>query len=413
MPSPALALLKKHWFFLGVALVLTLGCLMPNPIAHLSAYTIGPYRLRTWLITLIMLLTAFTLPIRNIGAGAKNWLGLLLMLAMSYGAYPLLTYGVARTGWWLQGVDPTTAPLDQWAYGAGLVIIAAVPTTMASGIIWTRQSGGDDALALVGMILGLLFSIVLTPLVLSWTLFPLLSKDAVDFAPSGMRTQLIDDLTKLILIPVITGQLLRIFKPLAQQGDQYRKEISLLLQIFVLITIWFSVAGQMATATPTTPVAGAVAAVAAVVAPPAAPQLPGLGVLAFLIGSTLLIHCATLALGWGLALLFRQPAPAVICVGLNGAQKTLPVALLVLSLLPARWAHSLDAAVWSFILVHVTQLSVDALLIPHFKAWSERAAAAQAVRMDGGPGSSSVPLTGGTAGSGGAIAPPAGPEGQK
>lgn len=364
--SRPLQWILRNWFFVGVVLVLMLGCLFPDPVAQLSALTFGPYRVRAWLITVIMLFTAFTLPIRNIGAGARNWVGLLLMLAMSYGAYPLFTYAIARGGWWLQGIDPATMPLATWVYGAGLIIIAAVPTTMASGIIWTRQSGGDDALALVGMILCLLCSIVVTPLVLSWTLFPLMAQGTAGFATDEMRAKLIEDLTKLILIPVVLGQLLRLARPLAAKGDRYRKEISTVLQVFVLVTIWFSVAGQMAT-----PPAGLDAI-------PVQPHLPGIGILIFLIGSTLVIHLATLGLGWGLARLFHQKAPVVICVGLNGAQKTLPVALLVLALLQNQWknsAHGLDAVVWSFILVHVTQLSVDALLIPYFRAWSEQQAA--------------------------------------
>src|SRR6185437_4536012 len=82
--------------------------------------------------------------------------------------------------------------------GLGLLIIASVPCTLSSAVLWTRQAGGDEAMALL---------IVVLTNAMGWLVTPLWLAGAVEVKldPVAMMRSLV----VILVVPVVLGQLAR------------------------------------------------------------------------------------------------------------------------------------------------------------------------------------------------------------
>jgi sodium/bile acid cotransporter 7 len=267
---------------------------------------------------LVIFLSALGLPGHRLAGAAGRPLPALGGLAISYGLLPALAWQAGRL-----------LPLED--FRIGLLLVASVPCTLASAVIWTRLAGGDDATALLITLLTNATGWLATT---AW-----LALAAGEGTGAGPALPMMLRLIVVLVLPVALGQLARAAGPVARAAARHQTGLSVLTRLLVLAMMLKAALGvrDRLAGGPAGVTAGLLLAVAAVC-----------------VG----LHLAGLAGGlWGGRCLgFDRPRR--IAVGIAGSQKTLPVSLM---LFEAHFAGYPLAGV-PMVLYHFGQLIADTLL---------------------------------------------------
>lgn len=109
---------------------------------------------RGWLVAGIFFLSGFDLRTSELGGAIRDYRLHVFVQATSLAVAPLLFYSAAS----LLSHSALPAALLE-----GFVVLGCLPTTVTSGVAFTRASGGDEAGALFNATLGNLLGVVVTP----------------------------------------------------------------------------------------------------------------------------------------------------------------------------------------------------------------------------------------------------------
>jgi sodium/bile acid cotransporter 7 len=137
---------------LGLVVVLSAAALAPN--VGQSGGPIAGRSWQGWIVAAIFLLGGFDLRTSELGGAIRDVRLHLFVQGTSLVAAPLLFYAAARL--------LTHAPLPAMLL-EGFVVLGCLPTTVTSGVAFTRASGGDEAGAMFNATLGNLLGIVVSP----------------------------------------------------------------------------------------------------------------------------------------------------------------------------------------------------------------------------------------------------------
>ncbi|HEV3260345.1 MAG TPA: bile acid:sodium symporter [Gemmataceae bacterium] len=238
-----------------------------------------------------------------------------------------ISYGPLPAAGWLAGrllPDPDLA--------VGLMLITAVPCTLASAVLWTRRAGGNEATALLVVLLSTGTSwLVTTAWLVGGTGIGRVSVDPWDM----MRVLLL-----ALVVPVLLGQSARAFPWLARAAARHKVVVGVASQLLIL-TVIIKAAVEVSLEMRQTAVA-----------------LP-LGAIAAAAGLCLLIHLAAWASGFWGGRVLRFDRGTRIAVGFACSQKTLPVGLV---LFEAYFRGDHPLAVLPVAFYHFGQLVVDTLI---------------------------------------------------
>ena len=162
------------------------------------------------------------------------------MLAMTWplklGA--LISVGIRPSGALLATfLNLIVAPILAWPLsglltedlGNGLIIAAAVPSTLASAAVWTRRAGGNDTIAILVTILTNLSCFVITPI---WVY----GLAGIDW-PEGSLSGIIGNLLLFVVAPMVLGQIMRMSSKSASWADLNKPALSILAQVGILIMV--------------------------------------------------------------------------------------------------------------------------------------------------------------------------------
>ena len=200
----------RHWFLIVLALGVGSALLMPGVVHHATDFW-EPRRT----IAISLFLMAWTMPTRSLVEEVRQPLAALWALVLSYGLVPLSAWLIGFLG-----------PIDD--VQVGLILVASVPCTLSSAILWTRMAGGNEATALMTVMGTTFLSFALTTL---WLY--LLTGTEIQFDVPQMMLELIGTL----ILPVIAGQLLRRIPPCRRFAERYKISISIFSQFFVLAIV--------------------------------------------------------------------------------------------------------------------------------------------------------------------------------
>ena len=193
-------LIRKQWFL--IVLLLALAC------GYCFSQLLQPLADAVWLKWLVVAATMFVmawpLEFGKLYQALARPLAPLLATAINFVLIPLLAWPVSK----MLGVE----------LGPGLIVAAAVPSTLASGAVWTRRAGGDDSVAVVVTLLTNGSCFFVTPLIVY-----LLIGDVVD---NAVFLGAIYKLLFFVVLPMALGQIVRIHRRSAVWATAHKPQLS-------------------------------------------------------------------------------------------------------------------------------------------------------------------------------------------
>lgn len=313
--APPWARLAKHWFLIGLALVLLAGIFLHEPLkplAQLSGF-------QSSVVFIVMWMMAVPVPFALVrGALTRPWPAILASL-LNMGLLPLLA---CAAGFMLNR-----------ELGGGLIVAAVIPCTLASAAVLTRKAGGDDTVAIFVTLITNAGCALITPL---WIVGLLGQSIHLDLG------NLMSSLGWLVLLPMVIAQSMRLLPAFARAANSGKLLLATLCQIGILTMVLLG-AIQMGQR----------------LASGDAPSLSLPQMIALMLICCAL-HLLTLYAGWMIAAATGIQRPQQIAVALAGSQKTLMIGL--------KLALDCGVSILPMIVYHVLQLVLDSLLAERWKA---------------------------------------------
>ncbi len=203
MPS----FLAKHWFLLTLALGLTAALIRPEAWRPVTEY---------WepnvAVAFSLFLIAWTMPTGALLAEMRQPWASTWAVLLSYGLVPI---SAGLLG--LLAPDPSVR--------IGLILVASVPCTLSSAVLWTRLAGGNEATALLTVMGTTFTSWFATTALLFW-----LTGAEVELDVADMMAKLVVTL----IVPVIAGQGLRLLSICVRFVERHKPAFGVVSQLLIL-----------------------------------------------------------------------------------------------------------------------------------------------------------------------------------
>ncbi len=180
------AFLSRHWFLCG--LIVMVGMAAAAPWVGARGGPLKPELTVHLAVAAAFLVSGMTLPLARLQAAAGRWRLHLFIQGFGFVLVPALVWSLLPVIRWCGG---------SLALAQGFVVLACLPTTIASCAIFTRAAGGNEAAALCNSVLGNLLGLIVTPALL------LLLLGTHGEAPI---TAVLTQLSLEVLLPLLLGQ---------------------------------------------------------------------------------------------------------------------------------------------------------------------------------------------------------------
>ena len=295
---------KKLFLPVGMLVAVALAFIVPDPGIWFKGL-----KLNNWLIIAIFLVCGWQTT-ADLKFDRKFLLVFVTGALITLIAAPFAGWGIAK-GFHL---DPLSA--------AGLMVIAAMPPTLSSGVVMTGTAGGNTLLAMTVTIGYSFIGVFILPIIL-----PLVLPEGTEIVVKPGKMLL--DLALLVILPAVIGVGLRLLtkKKLPAWGGH-------IPSLCVILLVWgfFSAASADMLKFP-------------------------VGTLLAAAAGSLLLHVALMAGMWYGSALFKADVPERKAMLFTGASKTLTIALATLSIIGASGTAVIPCMVFYFL-----QMLIDSAL---------------------------------------------------
>lgn len=296
----------QNWFLIGLLVALLIGFQWSTTFELLTKLD----WLKWVIVTGTMFLMAWPLEFGSLQRTVSRPLAPLLASGLNMIAIPLLVWPLVG----IVGGD----------LGAGLMVAAATPCTLASSAVWTRRAGGDDSVAIMVTILTNATCFLTMP-------FWIYVQTGNSIGPEVLAGTTFK-LFFFVVLPIMVAQLLRVNRRSAVWATRQKPMLSVLAMIGLLSMVFM----------------GAISMGLRFGEQSRTISLVMVAVVAVLV---LVVHCLVFWGGIGIARLIGLAREQQIAVGFSGSQKTLMIGLTV--------AITLHMSIIPIVLYHAIQLIVD------------------------------------------------------
>ena len=215
------AFLKRNWFILGIVTVLLAGFAAPRAGISIGGGFIGTAN--KVLVVWLFFLTGLGLPSETILRGLREVRLHLYIQLFVFAVYPL---------YFLAAVAIAGPRLEQ-SVVIGFYALAVLPTTVSSCIVFTQSADGNVVGAMFNAALANVAGIFLSPLILS-----LLVRGAGRPLPADEALGIVRNLALMMLVPVVVGQIVRIF--VKSFISAHRSLRSIVANCCILLIVFFA-----------------------------------------------------------------------------------------------------------------------------------------------------------------------------
>jgi solute carrier family 10 (sodium/bile acid cotransporter), member 7 len=212
------AFLLRHWFLVGLALVIAFAALQPWIGA--PGGPLWPELTVHLAVAGAFLISGMTLPLARLREAAGQIRLHLFIQLFCFVLVPALVYASRPL---LAGLGASEALIQ------GFVVLACLPITIASCVIFTRAAGGNEAGALCNSVLGNLIGLVVTPALL------LLLLDTHGEAPIS---RVLGQLSLEVLLPLLVGQAIRLLARHRTEVFERVRQVPSVLLLFLIFCVF-------------------------------------------------------------------------------------------------------------------------------------------------------------------------------
>ncbi|KAL5360121.1 putative sodium bile acid cotransporter [Aspergillus floccosus] len=242
-----LTFLLHQWLLIGMGIACVLAYYFPSVAKHGGTIR-AEYTILYGAMALIFLISGLTIPRDKLLRHARNIRLHLLVQSISFLLVPALLLAIVHLI--LAADSSAPAPRIDPALLAGYLFTAAIPTTIASNVVMTRAARGDDAAALVEVLLANALGPFLSP---AWTLAILPRAPAFDpwrAASADLAAMYRDVFRQLglgVLLPLVVGQAVRWSWPEATARVVERARLAKVGSFCMLLLVWSTFSSCFAT----------------------------------------------------------------------------------------------------------------------------------------------------------------------
>ncbi|KAI5306209.1 hypothetical protein KEM56_001849 [Ascosphaera pollenicola] len=226
-----------QWLVIAMGIACMLAYFFPD-VAKQGGYIQAQYSVLYGAVIVIFLLSGLSIPRDKLITHIMNYRLHIITQGSSYLLIPLLFFG----GVYLIDATDTKEHLDR-AVLAGYILLSCLPTTLSSNVIMTRAAGGDDAAALVEVLIANVLGPFITP---GWAMSlmpktPRFEKWASSSGGMGsIYASTFKELSVTVLVPLFVGQGVRWIFPNAVPKFMAKYKINKLSSICLLLLVWSS-----------------------------------------------------------------------------------------------------------------------------------------------------------------------------
>ncbi|GFF83830.1 uncharacterized membrane protein YMR034C [Aspergillus udagawae] len=236
--------LLHQWMLIGIGVACVLAYYFPNVAKH-GGVIRAEYSILYGAMAIIFLTSGLSIPNHKLFTHLLNWRLHFLVQVFSFIFIPALTLAVVH----IILAGDSHGRIDR-AVLAGYIFTACIPTTIASNVVMTRSAGGDDAAALVEVVIANFLGPFITA---GWTVT--LLPGTAEFDPwrqaSGDLSEMYKDVFRQLglsaLLPLVVGQLVRWAWPEQTERVMQTYRISKLGSACLLLIVWMTFSSCFAT----------------------------------------------------------------------------------------------------------------------------------------------------------------------
>ncbi len=317
--------LKKNWFLVALVALIVVGISCGRVMHESSIDCIAKYLSASIITAVVLFLMAFSLDSRQLVRSFRYPLPVLWGSLINFGMVPLL-------GWGLMSIQLNRD------LAIGLMIAAAVPCTLAGASVWTRHSGGNDAVSLLVTMLTNTLCFAMTPFWLN-----LATGEDVDLDLEFLVVRLLI----VVLVPTILGQLVRQPKLFSTFANKRKKSITSIALGLVLMLVF------LASCRAGLKMQGGETSI----------EAPGFVAIIIVWATCIGLHLLALAVGYFGALVFGFAQEDANAVAFSSSQKTMPIGLLIAT--DPGMFGGIAFAVFPMLMFHASQFFCDTLVASH------------------------------------------------
>ena len=303
---------SRQWFLVTLSLMLVIGFSCSEQLEPIA----NARWLSKFLLASVLFVMAFPLQTQvMLGTLARPWAAILASL-INLGLLPVLAWAMSKA--------------LSYEMAVGLMVAATVPSTLASGAVWTRRAGGNDAVAMLVTVITNVLCFAVTP---AWLAILVGHSEKLDFL------QMVSKLALFVVLPMAVAQMFRQRRAIGEWATARKKQLSTYAQMGILTMVLI----------------GAIRSGQQLRANGVDAGLP-IGAMLKMVVAIVILHLGVLFFARAFARVLKFDRADQIAIAISGSQKTLMVGLSIAI------EYFGGLAILPMVTYHIVQLFLDTLI---------------------------------------------------